>query len=91
MPKSLDEMIARADELADAFEAYEPQDGDRGSASPVTALKLAALRRAAAERDLSDAVCAARAARVSWAEIGRAVGTSGEAARQRYGRAATQS
>lgn len=91
MPKSLHEMIARADELADAFEAYEPRDGDRGTASPVTVLKLAALRRAAAERDLAEAVGTARAARVSWAEIGRAVGTSGEAARQRYGRTTASS
>ena len=47
------------------------------------------LRRAQAERDVSEAVAVARAERHSWAAIGAMLGTSGEAARQRYGHLAS--
>ena len=48
------------------------------------AVKLAAWRRDAAEKELAEAVHAAREQRLSWREVGEAIGTSGEAARQRY-------
>ena len=48
------------------------------------AVKLAAFRRAAAEKELAEAIHAAREAHLSWRELGVAIGTSGEAARQRY-------
>jgi hypothetical protein len=54
---------------------------------PVMAVKLAAWRRDLAEQELADAVHSARARKVSWREVGDALGTSGEAARQRYGAA----
>lgn len=83
--RSLDDITARADELADAFENYNPQPGDKDAAlPPVMAVKLAAWRRDAAERELADAVRAARQQRLTWREVGEAIGTSGEAARQRY-------
>ncbi|VTR75754.1 hypothetical protein [Cellulomonas hominis] len=86
MPRSLDEILARSEQLADEFESYEPEPGDRGTVSPVTAVRLAAYRRAEAERDLADAIAAARQEHTSWKVIGELVGTSGEAARQRYGK-----
>jgi hypothetical protein len=49
------------------------------------ALRLAAVRRAEADRALLEAVVDARQHHVSWAAIGSLLGTSGEAARQRYG------
>jgi hypothetical protein len=49
------------------------------------ALRLAAARRAEADRALLEAVVDARQHHVSWAAIGKLLGTSGEAARQRYG------
>lgn len=85
MPRSLQEILAHADQLADAFAGYDPEPGDEGGASPLVALRLAAVRRAEAERALLDAVTAAREHRTSWSAIGQALGTSGEAARQRYG------
>jgi hypothetical protein len=85
MPRSLEEIIAHADEYADAFEAYDPQPGDEGRITPA-ALRLAAYRRARAERELAEAARAAHEQGMPWREIGEAVGTSGEAARQRYGR-----
>ena len=87
MPRSLHDLLAQADALADRFEQYDPQPGDTEAVSPVTAVRLAALRRAEAERGLAEAVRAAREGRVSWQAIGQAAGTSGEAARQRYTRA----
>lgn len=83
MPRSLAEIIKRQDELADAFEAYDPAP-DEGRASPLLALQLAAAQRGEAERVILEAVGAARAEGVTWAAIGALLGTSGEAARQRY-------
>ncbi len=85
MPRSLDQMLAQAEVLADRFESYQPEPDDRTTVSPVTAVRLAALKRAQAERDLAAAIAYARESRTSWRTIGELVGTSGEAARQRYG------
>lgn len=83
--RSIDDIKARADEFADAFQNYDPQPGNRGApVSPVMAVKLAVWRRDTAERELADAVRAAREQRLSWREVGEAIGTSGEAARRRY-------
>lgn len=85
MPRSFEELMAHADQWADQFEAYEPADGDDAAPiPPLIAVKLAAYRRAHAERELFEAVRSARAAAVTWRELGEALGTSGEAARQRY-------
>jgi hypothetical protein len=47
-------------------------------------LRAAVAEQSAAERHLISAVKTAREAGMSWATIGTFVGTSGEAARQRY-------
>ena len=47
-------------------------------------IEEAVLARADSERHLVEAVIAARADGHSWAAIGAMVGTTGEAARQRY-------
>lgn len=83
MPRSIDDLIAQADELADEFERYEPREEERGEPA-MMALRRAAYRRALIERELVDMVVQARRAGASWAKIGRELGTSGEAARQRY-------
>jgi hypothetical protein len=83
--RSIEDIKARADEFADAFENYDPKPGDQDAPlPPVMAVRLAAWRRDAAERELAEAVQAAREQRLSWREVGEAIGTSGEAARQRY-------
>lgn len=83
--RSIEDIKARADELADAFENYDPKPGDQDAPLPPTmAVKLAAWGRDAAEKELAEAVRAAREQRLSWREVGEAIGTSGEAARQRY-------
>lgn len=83
MPRSIDELIARADELADEFKDYEPDDDDRGEPT-LMRLRRTAYRRALIERELVEMVRHAREAGASWSRIGNELGTSGEAARQRY-------
>lgn len=84
MPRSVDEIIAHADEYAARFENYEPRVEDE---VPIEVLNLrkAAWSRSDAEREMLEAVAAARQAGTSWSMIGSVIGTSGEAARQKYG------
>jgi len=85
--RSVSELAARADELADRFENYDPKPEDFDAPlPPVMAVQLAAWKRDAAERDLAAAVTEAREQETSWRVIGEAIGTTGEAARQRYSR-----
>jgi hypothetical protein len=85
MRPSLTDLIAHADQLADAFESHDPAPEDfNAPLPPLMAVKLAAFRRAAAEKELAQAIHAARQAHLSWRELGEAIGTTGEAARQRY-------
>jgi len=74
-----------ADELAARFEHAEPDDLVDATAPRV--VRRAFLARAETERTLRGAVVRARHDGHSWSSIGAMVGTSGEAARQRYGRA----
>jgi len=76
MPRSLQEILAHADELGRRFEEHEPDDVR--TAAPLYAI------RAAAERRVAQTVATARDAGVSWAAIASMLGTSGEAARKRY-------
>lgn len=85
MPRSAQEIIDHADELAARFEQAEPDDFRDAAALRV--LRDAFITRAEAERHLGAAVASARHEGHSWAAIGAMVGTSGEAARQRYGQA----
>jgi hypothetical protein len=85
MPRTTDEIINQAEELAGRFEDHEPDVDDIRDASALRELRQAFLARAGAEQRVADAVRKARADGHSWASIGAMVGTSGEAARQRYG------
>lgn len=85
MPRTVEEILAHADELAARFEDYEPSSDDELDITAISQLRAAIAEQSAAERHLLDAVKAARDAGMSWASIGTFVGTSGEAARQRYG------
>ena len=64
----------------------EPLDTDLDEidVAALTALRDAIAEQAQAERHVLDAIRGARDAGMSWAAIGNMVGTSGEAARQRY-------
>jgi len=83
MPRSIQEILDHADELALRFEDLDPADAEE---RPVEEYMLAraALARARSERQVADAVIAARAAGASWQRIGSLLGTSAQAAQQRY-------
>ncbi|MGB2765773.1 MAG: hypothetical protein WBC14_01655 [Propionicimonas sp.] len=85
MPRTVDEILQHADQLAARFDDYEPDPTDGLDPGAVALLRAAIQERSDAERHVLDAIKAARAAGMSWSAIGIFVGTSGEAARQRYG------
>lgn len=84
MPRTVQEILDHGDELAARFEAYDPEPGDQRDPDALSALRSAAVGRAEAEGALRDAVLRARDEHYSWQAIGALLGTSGEAARQRY-------
>lgn len=86
MPRTVEEILAHADELAGRFENYHPSPADELSPGAVVALRHAVGMRADAEKDLLDAVREARKSGLTWSAIGSLLGTTGEAARQRYGK-----
>ena len=84
MPRSTEWIIAHQDELAAQFENYEPHPQDIRDPRLLGAVGEAAQSRSRVESEIRDAVAAARAGGYSWTMIGAQLGTSGEAARQRY-------
>ncbi len=86
MPRSVKDILDHADELAQPFEEYEPLPADERDPAVFAELRRAVLSRLDAERTVRDAVAHAREHGYSWAFIGSLIGTTGEAARQRYGR-----
>jgi hypothetical protein len=85
MPRTIKDILEHADELAKRFEDYEPSATDERDPAVFAELRQAVLARSDAERSIKDAVKHARERGYSWAFIGSIVGSSGEAARQRYG------
>lgn len=87
MPRSINEYLtdAEAEALADMFERYEPSPDDEIDVRAHNELREAAFARASAEVRVAEAVVGAREGNMSWGLIGAILGTSGEAARQRYG------
>ena len=90
MPRSIQDILDHADELAARFEDYEP---DPAHERPVEEylLERAALARARSERQIIDAVTSARSKNVPWTRIGELLGTSAQAAQQRYSNVITTS
>jgi hypothetical protein len=84
MPRSIQEILDHADELAQRFEDYAPSGGDERPIDEYM-LERAVVARARGERQILDAVAAARAKGTSWQRIGEILGTSAQAAQQRYG------
>jgi len=85
MPRTVQEILDHAQEFAARFEDYEPSKDDERDPAVFNALRDAVTARSDAERSVLEAVELARARGYSWAFIGSMIGTSGEAARQRYG------
>jgi hypothetical protein len=85
LPRSTQHIIEQADELAKRFQDHAPNAANVHAADTLRQVRHAFLSRATAEKELLLAVEAARADGQSWSAIGAMLGTSGEAARQRYG------
>jgi hypothetical protein len=86
MPRSIQEILDHADELAKRFQDYEPNAGDERPLEEYL-LERAAIARARGEQQVLDAVTTARSKGMSWQRIGDILGTSAQAAQQRYGAA----
>lgn len=86
MPRSIQEILDHGDELAERFEEYEPEAGDERVLEEYL-LERATIARARSERQIVEAVTAARSRGLSWQRIGDILGTSAQAAQQRYGAA----
>jgi len=84
MPRSIQEILDHGDDLAKRFEDYEPKPGDERPIEEYL-LERATIARARSERQVVEAVIAARKKGLSWQRIGEVIGTSAQAAQQRYG------
>lgn len=84
MPRSIQDILDHADELADRFEEFDP-DAAQERRIEEYMLERAVLRRAASEDDLIDAVMSARSVGITRRRIGSIIGTSAQAVQQRYG------
>lgn len=85
MPRSVQDILDHGDQLAERFEDYRPSSDDERNPEVFLALRQAVESRSQAERSIKEAVSEARCHGYSWRAIGQIIGTSGEAARQRYG------
>lgn len=86
MARSLQEIMNSADQMAaDAERGTEAGAQVQAGDEPWLDLKLAAFKRAEAEKELARAIASARQQDMSWAQIGKHVGITGEAVRRRYG------
>ena len=83
-PRTLEESIAALEETTGRLVAQTARMND--PLDPLAAVATAFESRVWAEKHLADRITEARAAGCSWASIGGMLGTSGEAARQRYGK-----
>lgn len=86
MPRSIQDILDHADELAERFENHDPNNAQERPVEEYL-LERAALDRARSERQVLDSVTAARSKGMSWQRIGTILGTSAQAAQQRYGAA----
>ncbi len=84
MPRSIQEILDHGDELARRFGDYEPKPSDERPVEEYL-LERATIARARGERQVVDAITAARSRGMSWQKIGEILGTSAQAAQQRYG------
>ena len=84
MPRTIQEILDHADKIAQQFEEYQPDDGDERPVEEYL-LERAAVARARSEQQIIEAVTGARTKGVSWHRIGELLGTSPQAAQQRYG------
>ena len=84
MPRSIQDILDHADELAKRFADFDPNHADDIPVEEYL-LQRAVVARAHSDQQLIDTVINARSAGLSWQKIGALLGTSAQAAQQRYG------
>ena len=84
MPRSIQDILDHADELAKRFRDFDPDHADEIPVEEYL-LQRAVIARAHTEQQVLEAVAKARSAGVSWQKVGSLLGTSAQAAQQRYG------
>lgn len=84
MPRSAHQLIDHAEDLADRFEAAEPNPLSDEQHAPIFDLRDAVIRRGRAEAAVTAQVARARAAGVPWSVIATVLGMSRQGAQQRY-------
>jgi hypothetical protein len=85
MPRSLNELIKHADFYAKQFEDNPTSADDAIDSATFNALWAAGEQKSTIENSIAELVVKARSENMSWKLIGQVLGTTGEAARQRYG------
>lgn len=90
MPRTLQEILDHAEELADYFEQADPDEFVEVPLSVIYERRLAqaALARACAEQQVAYAVHEAHDNGLSWTRIGKLLGTTAQSAHRRYARRA---
>jgi hypothetical protein len=88
VPRTVQEIISQADNLTNRFEKMGLSDDNAAlrEARALREVRQAFRDVARAQQVVAERVAVARAEGHSWMAIGMMLGTSGEAARQRYGR-----
>lgn len=86
VPRSIQDILDHADQLAERFENFDPDEAAEVAVEEYL-VQRAVVARARTEQQLLEAVAKARSAGMSWHKIGGLVGTSAQAAQQRYGAA----
>lgn len=87
MPRTRDELEQAAADARTWLDALDPSTTAAEDPRDLRRIGLALGDVAEAERELADAVAAARADGRSWGEIALVLGVSKQAARERYGQA----
>jgi hypothetical protein len=84
MPLSIQDILDHANDLAQRFEEFDSAEAEEISVEEYL-LQRAVVARAKCEQQVLEAVAKARSAELSWNKIGELLGTSAQAAHQRYG------
>jgi hypothetical protein len=84
MPRSIQDILDHADEIARQFENLEPADATEVSVA-IYLLRRSVVDRARSERHIVQAVLEARQTGLTWKQISSELGISAQAAQQRYG------
>lgn len=85
MPRSLNDLIKQGDFYAKQFEDFPTRAEDAIDLATFNALWAAGQQKSVLENSIAELVIKARLENMSWKLIGQVLGTTGEAARQRYG------